>query len=102
MARPPAGHEPAPDAVRSILRAWAEEIISTGYSDAVSLDTLSETWRRRRRSLAAAITDEYTCGSITGTAAWQPDETGSGPYPHTKRSQDTFGRRAGMPPPSAA
>ncbi|WP_280632812.1 hypothetical protein [Amycolatopsis alba] len=33
-----------------MLHAWAKDIASEPFSDAVSLETLIETWRHRKRS----------------------------------------------------
>lgn len=99
----PAAPEPAPDVVQPLLHAWAAEIVSAEYSDAVSLETLVEVWQHRRRALEAAIAGEDTTVSAPTTPAWLPDAPRPQPHQlHTEHRQHVFGGSCTSSPPSAA
>ncbi|QXV57491.1 hypothetical protein CVV72_11125 [Amycolatopsis sp. TNS106] len=89
--------------VQPLLHAWAAEIVSAEYSDAVSLETLVEVWQHRRRALDAAIAGEDTTVSAPTTPAWLPDETWPAPHQqHIQCHQHDLGEFSTSPPPNAA
>ncbi|RSN05964.1 hypothetical protein DMC63_37780 [Streptomyces sp. WAC 05977] len=94
-----AAQESAPE-VWPMLRAWAEEIRTEPFSDAVSLESLREAWNARRRSLAATLAEDSASGDAA-SPAWVPDETWPLSYEHTQRLQH-HGRIPGWHPPTAA
>ncbi|KFZ80785.1 hypothetical protein ED92_10610 [Amycolatopsis sp. MJM2582] len=88
---------------QSLLHAWAAEIVSAAYSDAVSLENLVEVWQHRRRALDAAIAGEITTVSAPDTPAWLPDETWPQPYHrYIQCHQHDLGEFSTSPPPNAA
>ncbi|AHJ58523.1 hypothetical protein [Amycolatopsis keratiniphila] len=94
--------ESAPEEVWPMLRAWAEEIVSADYTDAVSLETLCELWENRPRPLQLPTLAEEITNHWVGAPAWVPDETWSVPYDHVRHLQQHRGRTSGWHPPTAA
>ncbi|RSM80546.1 hypothetical protein DL991_10545 [Amycolatopsis sp. WAC 01375] len=89
--------------VQSLLHAWAAQIVSAEYSDAVSLETLVEVWQHRRRALEAAIACENATACSPSTPAWLPDEIWPRNYQRrTRCRQHDLGEFFTSPPPSAA
>ncbi|MFD6071637.1 hypothetical protein [Amycolatopsis lurida] len=99
----PAAPEPAPDVAQSLLHAWAAQIVSAEYSDAVSLKTLAEMWQHRRRAQEAAVVCENAAACSPSTPAWPPDEIWPRNYQrHPRGRQHDLGEFFTSPPPSAA